>query len=76
MPAVPGVYKHYKGGLYRVLFLAQVSTNGPDEGKLVVVYVSLADGTIYSRDDRQFTEIIKHKGQEAWRFELLGEQKL
>lgn len=46
----PGVYKHYKGGLYRALFLAQDSTNvdlGDPTGQLestqelCVVYVAL-----------------------------------
>lgn len=53
-----GIYKHYKGGLYTVLFVARNSTNGPDEGKNVVVYVSHKDGYVSSRDEGQFHEMV------------------
>lgn len=52
----PGIYKHYKGGIYRVLFSARQSTNGPDEGKLVVVYIDLKYGGLHVRDEEQFNE--------------------
>lgn len=42
-----GVYRHYKGGLYRALFLAQDSTNRRDAAgsteEPMVVYVSLSE---------------------------------
>jgi hypothetical protein len=52
----PGIYKHVKGGMYRVLFCARQSTNGPDEGKLVVVYMDLKHGGLHVRDEIQFHE--------------------
>lgn len=52
----PGIYKHVKGGLYRVLFSARQSTNGPDEGKLVVIYICLKYGSLNVRDEEQFNE--------------------
>lgn len=51
----PGIWKHYKGGLYRVLFNARQETNGnPDNGKLVVVYLDLKYGGLHVRDEEQF----------------------
>ncbi len=48
-----GIYRHYKGGLYRVLFVAHESTNAR-EGNGVVVYVSLKTGRINVRDEGEF----------------------
>ena len=53
----PGMYRHYKGGKYLVLFVADDSTN-KREGNKVVVYASLAHGTINCRDLNEFTEIV------------------
>jgi hypothetical protein len=48
MEPSPGLYRHYKGGYYRVLFIAYESTNGlPRTPK--VVYVSLDGGAAYGR---------------------------
>ncbi len=52
----PGIYRHYKGGLYRVLFNATESTNGPHNGRELVVYVSLAKGAIRVRAEDEFHE--------------------
>jgi hypothetical protein len=44
----PGVYRHYKGGLYHALFLArQNETITPNIS--VVVYISMTTGDIYTR---------------------------
>lgn len=51
-----GIYRHYKGGLYRVLGTALVSTNGPDTGDRVVVYISLTYGSMHVRDEDEFRE--------------------
>ena len=41
----PGLYRHYKGGLYRALFLAtDEATKQPH-----VVYVALSDGSLWTR---------------------------
>lgn len=44
------VYRHYKGGLYRVLFSAMDEET--EEHK--IVYVSLKDGRIWLRDPTVF----------------------
>ena len=49
----PGLYKHYKGGLYRVIAHAIESTNGRD-GQEVVVYISLEKGLWYTRNAIEF----------------------
>lgn len=53
----PGLYVHYKGGKYLVLFVAHESTNGR-EGRDVVVYVSLTNNSTHTRDFVEFTEEI------------------
>lgn len=63
----PGIYKHYRGHLYRVLFVAKDSNNGPDEDQNVVVYVSLSPegrtpGRISVRAEEEFDELIDHGG--------------
>jgi hypothetical protein len=55
--AEPGVYGHYKGGRYRVLFTVTESTN-VREGAMVVIYVSLTNGNIFCRDLAEFSEPI------------------
>ncbi|WP_165938804.1 DUF1653 domain-containing protein [Parafrankia sp. BMG5.11] len=32
-PPRPGIYRHYKGQYYQVLFVAEDSTNGPGKGR-------------------------------------------
>ena len=46
-----GIYKHYKGGRYRLLFIVDVdeSLRREDEDTQAVVYVSLTHGTIKVR---------------------------
>lgn len=43
-----GVYRHYKGGLYRVLLTAWDSER-KDQGNRSVIYVSLATGEVWHR---------------------------
>jgi len=56
----PGLYRHYKGGLYRVLFTVQDSTNGRDEAPMVC-YVALEGdhaGNICVRDEAEFNGVM------------------
>lgn len=66
----PGIYRHYKGGLYRVLFTAIMSTNDC-AGKLCVVYVSLTRGTIHVRDEKEFNGLVP--GFSTYRFMRIGD---
>ena len=55
----PGLYSHTKtGAKYRVLFTARNSTNGPNEGTVDVVYIDMKYGSIYTREESQFMELI------------------
>lgn len=48
----PGYYKHYKGGLYRVLFPCKLEATGED----MVVYESADGATIWTRPFAEFRE--------------------
>ena len=54
-PVLPGVFKHFKGNSYRVLFLAKDSETQAD----VVVYLSLTNGVIWTRPAAMFTEVVE-----------------
>lgn len=58
----PGIWKHFRGGLYRVLLTGRNSTNGPDEGREVVCYVSLTTGKVNFRDEQQFHQRVHADG--------------
>jgi hypothetical protein len=51
-------YRHYKGGLYTVLFVAEETTNARKGSSGGVVYVSHTYGTIKYRDLDEFVEEI------------------
>ena len=48
------VYKHYKGGLYRMLFVARDS----ETTEAVVVYMALKDGTVWVRKHSEWGEMV------------------
>ena len=51
----PGVYQHFKGGLYKLLLIARDSeTEEP-----VVVYVALKDGSTWTRKLSHWTELVQ-----------------
>ena len=62
-PKPQGVYRHYKGGLYRVLFLSTHS----ETKEVLVNYQSLHFGSYYSRPLSSWNEEVDQKP----RFELL-----
>ncbi len=67
----PGIYRHHKGGLYRVLFQAIESTN-ERAGIPVVVYLSMTKGTIHVRTLEEFNRFVD--GTFTPRFEYAGER--
>jgi hypothetical protein len=70
----PGVYKHYKGGLYRVLFTA-IDASNATSGRTMVIYVSITqrDG-LYVRCEAEFNqEVHDANGGIVKRFEYVGE---
>jgi hypothetical protein len=58
----PGLYEHYNGGFYRVLFIAKDSNNGVNNDKDVVVYVSLsAPGRLSVRHMDEFDATVQQE---------------
>lgn len=50
----PGNYKHYKGNMYRVLFMAKhTETEEP-----LVIYISLENGGIFARPESMWTDLV------------------
>lgn len=54
---VHGLYRHHKGGLYRVLFEASESTNAR-AGDRVIIYVSLTTGEVHTRLLEEWDEFV------------------
>lgn len=71
----PGLYKHYKGGLYQALTLAG-SSDDETSGVLMVVYVCLytykGGPFVRVRSLRSWNHVVSHEGKAMPRFEYLG----
>ena len=67
----PGIYRHFKGGLYEALFLAKNSENPKEE---FVVYKSLENGGIWIRPAKMFFEEVKREEYEGPRFAWVREK--
>lgn len=52
----PGIYQHYKGGRYRVL---TTCLNSEDPTEILVVYISLQDGTVWARPATMWDEVVE-----------------
>jgi hypothetical protein len=70
----PGVYRHYKGGFYRVLTVARDSENGSNEGRELVVYVSLTYGHVCVRPREEFQGFVGEGSDRGFRFKFIGER--
>jgi len=64
-----GLYKHFKGGFYKVLYVA---TDADNIDNLVVVYESQQTGDVWVRPLKNFEEKIG----EVNRFELINETNI
>lgn len=49
-----GVYRHFKGGLYRTLMTVKDAGTKAN----LIVYSSLKDGTLWAREDTNFGEVV------------------
>ena len=67
----PGVYRHFKGGIYRVLFTAKNSENLEE----TVVYQCCKDGTFWVRPASMWNETVERDGYCGPRFTYIGEEK-
>jgi hypothetical protein len=65
----PGTYRHFKGGIYRVQFVAMLV----DSEREFVVYHRIGDeNCLYLRDKNEFAESIMVDGTCVPRFEYVG----
>jgi hypothetical protein len=65
----PGVYQHFKGGLYEVREVAILV----DSNKQFVVYCKRDDrNTVFVREKREFVELIEVSGSPVPRFQLIS----
>lgn len=70
-PKAGEIYKHYKGDLYRVIFLT--AHNDPDE--LCVVYEAVYENPMFSRYSRllsSWNSVVEWNGEKVKRFVLQG----
>lgn len=67
----PGqIWRHFKGGVYRVLYLAKHSETGED---LVIYTKNGGDGTVWARPASMWLETVERDGKSQPRFELILE---
>ena len=68
----PGLYRHFKGGEYRVLFLARHS----ETEEWMVAYQALyGERGIWVRPASMWNETVERDGVRRLRFEYIGEMK-
>jgi hypothetical protein len=63
----PGIYRHYKGGEYRVLGVARHAEHPTDE---LVVYTSVETGALWVRPLAMFVEQVDYGGTRVSRFAM------
>lgn len=63
-----GTYRHYKGGIYEVLYIGLDS----ETLRQCVVYKSKETGTVWVRDEEIFMESVIIEGKSVPRFDFLG----
>jgi hypothetical protein len=70
----PGLYQHFKGGLY---FVVGTATLASDPAEVLVLYVIRTRGDtsyrIWARSLKEFNEYKEHDGQNVPRFRKLQE---
>jgi hypothetical protein len=64
-PEVGKYYRHYKGGLYKVLHLAKHTEN--DE--VLVIYQSIHFGSFYARPLDSWNEPVAHQSEPRFKLE-------
>ena len=67
---IPGRYRHFKGGEYRVLFLARHSET---EEEMVVYQALYGEQGIWVRPASMWSEPVERDGKIVPRFQYIGE---
>lgn len=65
-----GKYKHFKGKMYQVLFIA---IHSETEEPLVIYKALYGEYQIWARPLKMFTEIVEYDGKTVARFEYVAE---
>ena len=65
-----GKYKHFKGNMYQVLFIAKHTET---EEPLVIYKELYGDYKIWARPLKMFTEMVEYRGETVARFEYVSE---
>ncbi|MFA6994920.1 MAG: nucleotide exchange factor GrpE [Patescibacteria group bacterium] len=68
-----GIYRHYKGGEYRIVGEARSTV---DDQEKMVVYESLKDSQIWLRSVQEFLSEVEVAGEKKPRFEWLREEEM
>lgn len=67
------IYKHHKGGYYRVVFESVSNSTNDGKKENFVVYVSLSHGTVHAREYGEFHAILGYENNVALkRFQSVG----
>lgn len=69
-PEIGGVYEHYKGGKYRVYFLAKHS----ETEEILVIYQSIHFGSFHARPLDNFNDTIQDGTLQVPRFKFLHKE--
>ncbi|MBQ7835851.1 MAG: DUF1653 domain-containing protein [Clostridia bacterium] len=66
-----GIYKHFKGGVYRVIGIGKHSESLEE----MVVYQSTSDGGLWIRPACMWDEKVQYQGETVLRFQLIDEEQ-
>lgn len=67
----PGLYRHFKGGIYEVLFVAKNSETLED---MVVYRANYGEYGVWVRPLSMWNETVERDGKTFKRFEYIGEE--
>lgn len=67
----PGLYRHFKGGIYEVLFVAENSETLED---MVVYRANYGEHGVWVRPLSMWNETVERDGKTFKRFEYIGEE--
>lgn len=66
----PGLYRHFKGNHYRVLYIA---THSETLEPMVIYQALYGEGSIWARPLNMWNETVERDGKTFKRFEYIGE---
>lgn len=67
----PGLYRHFKGGIYEVLFVAKNSETLED---MIVYRANYGEHGVWVRPLSMWNETVERDGKTFKRFEYIGEE--